>query len=117
MSDAITAPVGLVTLEAAKLHLRVDHSAEDALIASQVAAAYRAIETKLFRRIYPTPADVIVAQDETGIVVDATLNAAVLMLVGHLYANREAAAAVAVVEVPMGVEWLIEGYVNCAGGY
>ncbi|MDO1559820.1 head-tail connector protein [Brevundimonas sp. 2R-24] len=42
--------------------------------------------------------------------VPADLKHAALMLVGHLYENREATAAVALSEVPMGVEAILSRY-------
>ena len=116
MGVADGASVAPVDLAAAKAHLRIDaeDTAEDGLIAGLVAAAKLAIEGKIFRRVYATSAPLDL--DPEGMVVNAVINQAVLLIVGHLFANREAVAAGARVEVPMGVGWLLEPHVNYAGG-
>lgn len=65
----------LLTLSEAKLHCRVDDSAEDALIASLIDAAEKSI--LLYLNVEELP-------DEPPV------HAAALMLVGALYENREA---------------------------
>lgn len=113
--SAPIAPAVMIDLEAAKLHLREDRDDEDSLIETLIAGSYGAIERKLFRKIYATAAEV--GDDLTGLVVDHTINSAVLLTIGHLWTNREAVKAAPVVVLPMGVEWLIESYRDCAAGY
>lgn len=116
MGVADGASVAPVDLAAAKVHLRVDadDTSEDALIRSLILAAMLAVEGKIFRRVYPDSAPLDL--DPDGMVVNAAVNAAVLLIVGHLFANREAVAAGTRMEVPMGVDWLLAPYVNFAGG-
>lgn len=64
-----------VTLTEAKLHCRVDDSAEDALISSLIDAAEQSILLYLNTETLPE---------------EAPVHAAALMLVGALYENREA---------------------------
>ena len=46
-----------------------------------------------------------------GMVVNEAINAAVLLIVGHLYANREdVVAGVSVAQMPNGAEWLLAPY-------
>ena len=73
---------------AAKLHLRVTEPDEDTLIAALIAAAYANVEGRIFRKVYDTD-ETIPAEDTTGIHANEAINAAVLLIVGHLYANRE----------------------------
>lgn len=69
----------LLTLAEAKLHIRVDHDAEDALIASLIGAATAAVADYLSMD----------AEDIDGN-APAPVKAAALLLVADLYANREA---------------------------
>ena len=99
-----------IDLPRAKLHLRVDGSDEDTLITSWIDAAYLAIEGTIFRKVYVTAAD-IPPEDTTGIVLDEAINSAALLIIGQLYANREASG------VPTSAQWLLRPYVNAAGGF
>lgn len=106
-----------VTLSTAKVHLRVDGDDEDALIASWLSAAYLAIEGQIFRRVHDTA---VPPEDETGIVANEAINASALLILGHLYANREAVTQGQTgqpVEVPMGAAWLLMPYVHTSGGF
>ena len=69
----------MLTLAETKLHLRVDHDDEDALIAALMATATAACADYLNMEA----ADLVVA-------VPAPVKSAALLLVGDLYANREA---------------------------
>ena len=69
----------MLTLAETKLHLRVDHSDEDALITALMATATAACADYLNM----PAADLVVA-------VPAPVKSAALLLVGDLYANREA---------------------------
>ena len=68
----------MLTLTEAKLHLRVDHNDEDALIGALMATATAACADYLNM----LPADLVVA-------VPAPIKSAALLLVGALYENRE----------------------------
>jgi hypothetical protein len=106
-----------VTLDTAKAHLRVDGSDEDALIGAWIAAAYLAVEGRIFRKVYDTD-DVIPTEDLTGIRTNEAINAAALLILGHLYANREEVITgnVSAVQVPVGADWLLTPYVLYTGG-
>lgn len=105
-----------IDLPAAKLHLRVDGDDEDTLITAWIAAAYLGVEGRIFRKVYDTP-DTIPEEDTTGIHVNEAINAAVLLIVGHLYAHREdVITGVSTTALPMGSEFLITPYINFAGG-
>ena len=68
----------MLTLENAKLHLRVDHDDEDVLIEALMATATAACADYLNM----PAADLVVA-------VPAPVKSAALLLVGNLYENRE----------------------------
>jgi hypothetical protein len=105
-----------IDLPAAKLHLRVDSADEDTLITAWIKAAYLGVEGRIFRKVYEA-GETIPEEDTTGIHVNEAINAAVLLIVGHLYANREdASVGATAAALPMGSEFLITPYINFAGG-
>lgn len=104
-----------IDLARAKLHLRVDGDEEDALIGGWIAAAYLAIEGKIFAKLYEDGASI--PEGAAGVVIDEAINAAAQLIIGHLYANREAVAPGQIAEIPMGADWLLLPYVNAAGGF
>ena len=153
--------MSLVTLESAKLHLRVDSADEDALIGVYITAAEQMAVALLDRGVYadgtalgvakaaaPGELDTAIAAyesaiaaaealaDETakaasiqtagngllrakvahrqamdGMVVNEAIKAAVLLIVGSLYAQREdVVVGVPVAQLPNGAEWLLAPY-------
>ena len=153
--------MSLVTLESAKLHLRVDSADEDALIGVYITAAEQMAIALLDRGVYadgtalgvakaaaPGELDTAIAAyesaiaaaealaDETaiaaaiqtagngllraqvahrhamdGMVVNEAIKAAVLLIVGSLYTQREdAVVGVSVEQLPNGAEWLLAPY-------
>jgi uncharacterized phage protein (predicted DNA packaging) len=145
--------MAIVSLEEAKLHLRVDGSEEDSLIGVYLGAAEESASQYIERNIYTdstalsaaivaapaalevasTAYDAAVAAAETqaatdgadfaycaamsetrktlaGVVVNASIRAAVLLTLGHLYANREAVTVTNgqnAAELPLGVRHLL----------
>ena len=67
----------LLTLDEAKLHCRIDHNDEDALLGALIATATTAVADYLN----------VTSVDSTAA---APVKSAALLLVGDLYANREA---------------------------
>lgn len=101
--------MSIVTLAQAKLHLRVDHSDEDTLIQVYLDAAEQSIANYLNRNLYASDA----GSDLDGLVMTSAVKSAVLLQVGHLYANRESVSQQPgnyMVELPLGVKWLIDPY-------
>ena len=81
----------MIDLALVKLHLRVDGDEEDALIGVYVQAALGHAMQYLNRRLIAT--EDAREGDCDALVINADIQAAVLLLVGHLYANREEEAA------------------------
>ena len=153
--------MSLVTLESAKLHLRVDGTGEDALIAVYITAAEQMAIALLDRGVYADgtalgvakaaatgeldtaiaaydaaieaaealPGETAIAaaiqtaghdllrakvahrQAMDGMVVNEAIKAAVLLIVGSLYAQREdVVVGVSVEQLPNGAEWLLAPY-------
>lgn len=50
-------------------------------------------------------------------VIDEAIHSAAQLIIGHLYANREAVAPGQAAEIPMGADWLLLPYINTAGGF
>lgn len=107
----------LVDLATLKLHCRVDASDEDTLITAYGEAADERVASYLNRNIYATQQalDAAVTAGTAGddpMVVNDSVKAAVMLLVGHLYANREAVveAKIEMQELPMGVMFLLTPY-------
>lgn len=99
----------LLDLATVKLHLRVDDSAEDALIGLYVTAAEEFAMQFLGRTIYAT--ELAQGLDTAGIVINPAIQAALLLIVGHLYANREdVLAGVSVAQLPNGAQYLLQPY-------
>ena len=99
----------LLDLATVKLHLRVDDAAEDALIGVYALAAEEFAMQFLGRTIY---ADATAqGTDTAGIVINPAIQAALLLIVGKLYACREdAVVGVSVAQLPNGAEYLLRPY-------
>ena len=99
----------LLDLATVKLHLRVDDSAEDALIGLYATAAEEFATQFLGRTIYAT--ELAQGLDTAGIVINPAIQAALLLIVGKLYACREdAVVGVSVTQLPNGAEYLLMPY-------
>jgi uncharacterized phage protein (predicted DNA packaging) len=99
--------MSITTLAEAKDHLRVDTADEDTLIQLYLNAAEKAASNQLNRNLYASD----VGTDTDGLIMTDAVKAAVLLLVGHWYANREAVTAVQgtnIRELPLAFSWLID---------
>lgn len=103
-----------VDLATAKQHLRIDGGDEDALVALYLQAAQDHAALFLNRTIYDDPAalaDGVLAGDVNGVVSTGAIDAAVLLICGTLYANREdAVVGVSVADLPGGAKALLWPY-------
>lgn len=79
----------MIALELVKQHLRVDddHAQEDVLIQAYIDAAVQAAQDYLCRRVYATAQDI--PDGDPGLALNSAITAAVLLMVGDMYANRE----------------------------
>lgn len=93
----------LITLEEAKAHLLMDHDADDADITDKVLEASGAVLTYLKGAPVGQPerdeqgaivkdsnGDVVYMQDSNGLVIRYEVKAAVKLLLGEFYKNRDA---------------------------
>lgn len=99
----------MITLEQVKYQCRIefDEHEEDALLTSYIAAARDHCQTWLDRTIYDTA---VPSDNPDGLLDNASIDQACLLLVGHWYKNREASSEVQMAEVPMGVYHLLQPY-------
>ena len=97
----------MVTLEQVKFQCRIEHEDEDALLAGYMAAARDHIQQHLDRTIYEL---VVPDDDEYGVVDNASIDQATLLIVGHWYAHREAVSESSMTEMPLGAYHLIQPY-------
>lgn len=96
--------MNLITLEEAKQHLYIDHDADDNYLTAQIAAASGAILTYLKGSPIGQPqrdeqgaiikdsnGDIQYEYDSNGLIIRYEIKAAVKILLGEFYKNREAA--------------------------
>lgn len=106
--------MSLVDLPTAKLHLRVDDAGEDTLITLYIDAAEASVVEFLNRNVYSDQAALDLAAEmppAEPMVVNAAIKAAILLLVGHLFANREeAAVGLSVAALPVNSRLLLQPY-------
>ena len=92
----------MIDLAMVKSHLRVDGTQEDPLIGAYLDGAVEYVQQHCDRRIVETP----VTSDQMALTDD--VKQAILLLVGHWYANREEVViGAAANQVPMGVTALL----------
>lgn len=103
----------MLDVEIIKQHCRIeqDEDEEDALLDTYATAAKRLIENKTGRHIYATANEVPTEGDERAIILDDDLSTAMLLLIGHWYANRESVVIGSISsELPLAVDSLIKPY-------
>jgi hypothetical protein len=97
----------LLTTEDAKKHLNVTHSFDDALIAAKLVAATDWVASYTSLEIPADPSD----SEEDQVEVSARVNEAILLLVAHLYNNRETVlVGVVAQELPFGLLDMLADY-------
>ena len=101
--------MSLVTLVTAKAHLRVEGDDDDTLVELYLDAAQEVAEQYMGRLTYVDEAAIPV--DSNGIAINFAIKAAILLITGHLYANREdTVIGVSVAVLPAGSKMLLQPY-------
>lgn len=102
--------MSLLDLALAKQHLRIDgDDAEDEIIGVYLDAAQDAAEQFLGRKLYAEDEE-LPADDPNGLVMPASVKAALLLTLGHLYAHRESVVEGTMQEMPAGAQALLWPY-------
>lgn len=83
----------ILTTEEAIAHCRADPVADAPMIALYLGAAEESAQDFLGRKVYPSAQAMADAADPEGLVANFAFKAAVLLLCGHLYMNREEVTA------------------------
>ena len=101
----------IVTTATAIDHCRADPVVDSTMMSVYLAAAEEAAQDYLCRKVYADEDALSDANDDTGMVANPTFRAAVLLICGHLYANRESVLVGAVAQIlPMGAHELLRPY-------
>lgn len=105
--------MALVSLDQALAHLRIEPGDEDALVTLYLSAAEQSAVDFLNRQVFEDQAalDAAVVDGSAGndpMVVNFAVKAAILLMLGHLYANREDVVTGATAEqLPFGSRALL----------
>lgn len=100
----------IITLDTAKAHLRVETNDEDVLIQLYLNAARQSAEDYISRPIYANQNEQLFAEDESGVLVNDAIRAAVLLQLGTLYRDREATSEKPTTELSLGAKHLLQPY-------
>lgn len=103
----------MLELDLVKQHCRIelDFIEDDTLLNTYITAAARYVETWTRRNLYQAETDAGYAEDEDRILLTDDVKAAMLLLIGHWYANREAVATDKTpATVPFAVDSLLQPY-------
>ena len=109
----------MLELDIIKQHVRLepDFVEEDTLLETYSTAAQRFVENRTGRTLYATAAEIPKDPDSgeitdgDALVLDDDITAAMLLLIGHWYTNRESVVVGTITsELPMAVEALISPY-------
>ncbi|MCU6671165.1 head-tail connector protein [Enterobacteriaceae bacterium H4N4] len=103
----------MIELDVVKQHCRIDtdFTGDDSLLNIYTGAAARYVETWTRRTLYETTESSGYAENEDSIQLGEDVKAAMLLLIGHWYANREAVNINNITSaVPFAVEALLQPY-------
>lgn len=93
-----------------QVRLEPDFTDDDALLQRYANAATRYVENHTGRKLFITDSDAAASGDTDALVLNDDIKTAMMLLVGHWYASREAVTAGATSELPLGVDALISPY-------
>jgi hypothetical protein len=107
--------MSLITLDEAKLHLRIDHNFDDADIQLKLDTAEEQAINFLERQVFLTEdaLNQAVLSNTAGdrpMLINSSFKSAVLLLLGHLYENREETSSANSSNVKYGFERLLIPY-------
>ena len=98
----------MITLDEAKQQCRIEHDDENELLQGYINASLSYSQSFLGRALYMTA---VPADDSNGLLFNASVKQACLMLIGHWYAHREAVPdAEKRIETPFAVTQLLQPY-------
>ena len=102
----------MIELLTVKTHCRIDDddTSEDDLLTIYIGAAKRHMENFTRRTLYATNTDPGFESDEDRLLLDDDVRTAMLLLVGHWFANREAVSDKSLSEIPLAVNALLQPY-------
>lgn len=102
----------MIELLTVKTHCRIDDddTSEDDLLTIYIGAAKRHVETFTRRKLYATNTDPGYENDEDRLLLEDDVRTAMLLLVGHWFANREAVSDKSLSEIPLAVNALLQPY-------
>jgi len=108
-------PTQLIPIETARHHLRLDGPDDDTLVALYLGAAVDSAQEFLNRRVYPDAESMAAAVLDGSAGADPMLitdaiRAGILLILGHLYTNREDVGGVALAALPRGSRELLAAY-------
>lgn len=106
----------ILTTEQAIAHCRADPDADAPMVELYLGAAIDTAQDYLGRKLYEDAQAMADAEDETGLVPNFAVKAAILLICGHLYLNREdVATGVTVQALPMGAHDLLRPHRRSIG--
>ncbi|MFV9176011.1 head-tail connector protein [Serratia marcescens] len=103
----------MIDSDVVKQHCRIDtdFTGDDDLLKVYTWAATRYVQTWTRRTLYENESSPGYANDQNSILLNDDVKAAMLLLIGHWYANRETVSVGQTVsEVPFAVEALLQPY-------
>ncbi|HEJ7889811.1 TPA: phage gp6-like head-tail connector protein [Serratia liquefaciens] len=106
-------PADVIDLDTVKNHCRVepDFSLDDPLFQIYIGAAKRYVEAWTRRTLYLLNTDQGYETDENRLLLDDDVRAAMLLLIGTWYANRESVVVgQSAITLPLAVESLLQPY-------
>ncbi|MGJ3500341.1 head-tail connector protein [Piscirickettsia salmonis] len=95
----------MIDLSLLKNHFRIDDNSEDDYLEFILAAALQAAEDYLDRAIVNNTDDLEAI--ENSVLINKSIEIAILMSAGHFYENRESTSTLTVKEVPMSTHFLL----------
>ncbi|QJU39057.1 head-tail connector protein [Serratia marcescens] len=103
----------MLELKLVKEHCRLepDFNADDSLIGVYIGAAKKHVEMYTRRTLYASESDSGYDADEDHLLLDDDVRTAMLLCIGHWYANREAViVGASASKLPLAVESLLQPY-------